>query len=83
MTYNLGTGQGYSVLEVLAAFEKATGKTIPYTIGTRRAGDVAAIYADASKAQAALHWTATRGLEAMCADMWRWQALNPQGYEEA
>jgi UDP-glucose 4-epimerase len=81
VTYNLGTGQGYSVLEVLAAFEKAAGKPIPYTMGARRAGDVAAIYADASKAKAALRWTATRELEAMCADVWRWQVQNPQGYE--
>jgi UDP-glucose 4-epimerase len=82
VTYNLGTGQGYSVLQVLAAFEKAAGKPIPYTLEARRAGDVATIYADASKAQAELHWRATRGLEAMCADVWRWQMQNPQGYEE-
>ena len=79
-TYNLGTGRGYSVLEVVKAFEKASGRTIPYEITGRRPGDVAAIYADPALAEQELNWTASRGLEAMCADTWRWQSMNPQGY---
>lgn len=71
--FNLGTGHGYSVLEVVAAFEKASGKKIPYEIMPRRPGDIAACYADASKAEQQLHWKATKTLEDMCADAWRWQ----------
>jgi UDP-glucose 4-epimerase len=77
---NLGTGIGYSVLDVVKAFEKATGKTIPYDITPRRPGDVHAAYADPSKAQRLLDWVATRDLETMCRDSWRWQEMNPNGY---
>jgi len=79
-TYNLGTGRGYSVLEALHAFEKAAGCLIPYRIVDRRSGDIATAYADASKAKAEMNWTAERGIEEMCADMWRWQLQNPNGY---
>lgn len=78
--YNLGTGQGYSVLEIVAAFEAASGKKIPYTIQPRRAGDIAACWADPSKAQRELGWKAERGLREMCEDSWRWQSQNPNGY---
>jgi UDP-glucose 4-epimerase len=81
LTYNLGTGQGYSVLEVVAAFERASGKQIPYRIVGRRPGDVASCYADASKAKRELGWSAQRGIDQMCADAWRWQSCNPNGYE--
>ncbi len=81
VTYNLGTGQGYSVLDIVAAFEKASGRKIPYRIAPRREGDVAACYADPAKAKAELGWTAQRGLEEMCADSWRWQSQNPNGFE--
>ncbi len=81
LTYNLGTGQGYSVLEIIAAFEKASGKKIPYRIVARRPGDVAAVYADPSKAERELGWRAERGLAEMCADAWNWQLQNPNGYE--
>ncbi len=78
--YNLGTGKGYSVLEVLHAFEKACKKTLPYEIKPRRAGDIAVCYADASKAHRELGWSAARGIEEMCADSWRWQSNNPNGF---
>ncbi|RYZ87939.1 MAG: UDP-glucose 4-epimerase GalE, partial [Proteobacteria bacterium] len=78
--YNLGTGRGYSVLEVLAEFSRACGKTIPYSIVERRPGDVATSYADASKAQHDMDWRAERGLAEMCDDTWRWQSQNPDGY---
>lgn len=78
--YNLGTGRGYSVLEVVAAFERACGKDIPYRIVERRPGDVAVSYADPSRARQELGWEATLGLDDMCADAWRWQSQNPQGY---
>ena len=81
LTYNLGTGQGYSVLEIIAAFEKASGKKIPYRIVARRPGDTAAVYADPSKAERELGWRAERGLAEMCADAWNWQLQNPNGYE--
>jgi UDP-glucose 4-epimerase len=81
LTYNLGTGQGYSVLEVVAAFEKTSGKQIPYQIVGRRAGDVASCYADVSKAERELGWSAQLGIDQMCADAWRWQSYNPNGYE--
>jgi UDP-glucose 4-epimerase len=81
LTYNLGTGEGYSVLEVVAAFERASGKQIPYRIVGRRPGDVASCYADASKAKRELGWSAQRGIDQMCADAWRWQSYNPNGYE--
>lgn len=79
--YNLGTGNGYSVLQVVKAFEKACGKTIPYAIKPRRPGDIATCYADAAKAKAELGWEAQFGIERMCADSWRWQSQNPNGYE--
>ncbi len=80
--YNLGTGKGYSVLEVLHAYEKACKKTIPYEIRPRRPGDIAVCYADPSKAKAELSWEAQFGIERMCEDSWRWQSMNPDGYEK-
>ncbi|MDO5349487.1 MAG: UDP-glucose 4-epimerase GalE [Lachnospiraceae bacterium] len=81
--YNLGTGNGYSVLDVLHAYEKACGKTLPYQIKPRRAGDIATCYCDASKAKNELGWVAEKGIDEMCADSWRWQSANPNGYREA
>lgn len=78
--FNLGTGVGYSVLDVVKAFEKACGRKIPYEIKPRRAGDIATCYADASKARTELGWTAQRGLDQMCEDSWRWQSGHPDGY---
>jgi len=78
---NLGTGKGYSVLEVIAAYAKASGREIPYVIGPRRPGDVAALYADPTRAKAAMGWQAEFGIDTMCADSWHWQSTNPQGYE--
>ena len=78
---NLGTGVGYSVLDMVKAFSKACGKEIPYEIKPRRAGDIATCYCDASKAKEELHWVAERGLDEMCEDSWRWQSQNPNGYE--
>ena len=80
--YNLGTGQGYSVLEIVEAFSKACGKEIPYVITDPRPGDVAICYADASKAKQELMWQAERGIEKMCADAWNWQSKNPNGFGE-
>lgn len=80
--YNLGTGNGYSVLQMVHAFEKACGKKINYEIKPRRPGDIATCYADAAKAKEELGWAAERGLEEMCEDSWRWQSNNPNGYEE-
>jgi len=80
--YNLGTGTGYSVLDIVKNFEDATGVKIPYEIKPRRAGDIATCYADASKAKEELGWTAQFGIKEMCADSWRWQSNNPNGYEE-
>ncbi|HEY1090182.1 MAG TPA: UDP-glucose 4-epimerase, partial [Burkholderiaceae bacterium] len=74
-------GQGYSVLEVVKAFEAASGKPVPYEIVARRPGDVAACWADPAHAEKTLGWRATRDLAAMCADSWRWQSENPQGFE--
>lgn len=79
--YNLGTGRGYSVLEVIKAFEKASGITIPYKIEARRPGDIATCYSDPSKAEKELGWKAELGIEEMCADSYRWQHNNPNGYE--
>lgn len=79
-TYNLGTGRGYSVLEVVRAFEEASGRPVPYHIAPRRPGDIAACYADPARAGAELGWRATLGLAEMCRDAWRWQAGNPAGY---
>lgn len=78
--YNLGTGRGYSVLEMVAAFARASGRSIPYRIAPRRPGDIAQCYADPDLARQALGWQARFGIEAMCADAWRWQAANPNGY---
>lgn len=80
LTCNLGTGRGYSVLEVIRAFQEACGKPIPYEITERRPGDVASCYADPSRAAALLGWRAKRGLMDMCRDTWRWQSQNPNGY---
>ncbi|MEC7826118.1 MAG: UDP-glucose 4-epimerase GalE [Pseudomonadota bacterium] len=80
--YNLGTGQGYSVLEMIAAFEKACGKAINYKIAPRREGDVAACYADPTKAASELNWHAKKTLEDMCANAWNWQSQNPMGYQD-
>ena len=80
---NLGTGKGYSVLEVLHAFEKACGKQIPYVIDPRRPGDIAECYADPTKAKNELGWVAQYGIEDMCADSWNWQQKNPDGYNTA
>ncbi len=83
LIYNLGTGVGYSVLEVLHAFEKACGKTLAYEFAPRRAGDIATCYADPEKAARELGWRAEYGIERMCEDAWRWQSQNPNGYDEA
>ena len=80
--YNLGTGRGYSVLEMIQAFSKAVGHDIPYVIKPRRAGDIATCYADATKAKNELGWTAERGIDEMCQDAWRWQSNNPNGYRD-
>lgn len=77
---NLGTGNGYSVLDVIKAYEKACGKTLPYVVGPRRPGDIAACYADPKKAREELGWEAKYGIEEMCADSWNWQSHNPNGY---
>ena len=79
--YNLGTGHGYSVLDMIHAFEKACGKTLPYKICARRDGDIAACYACPDKAEKELKWKAKYGIEEMCATQWKWQSGNPRGYE--
>ena len=79
--YNLGTGQGYSVLQIVQNFEKATGVKIPYTIKPRRPGDIAECYANATKAKEELGWEAENGILEMCADSWNWQSNNPNGFE--
>ena len=81
--YNLGTGKGYSVLDIVKAFSKACGHDIPYVIKERRPGDIATCYSDASLAKKELGWEAEYGIEEMCADSWNWQKMNPNGYEEA
>ena len=78
--YNLGTGSGYSVLDVLHAYEEACGKKLPYEIKPRRAGDIATCYCDATKAKEELGWVAEKGIKEMCADSWKWQSMNPDGY---
>ncbi len=78
--HNLGTGQGYTVLEVLDAFEKATGRVVPHVMAERRPGDTAAIYADPARANQDLGWKASRNIGSMCADAWNWQQRNPRGY---
>ena len=80
VAYNLGTGQGYSVLEVVQAFSKACGKPIPYRLTDRRPGDVAVSVADPTRAHQELNWQAVHTLTDMCIDSWRWQSQNPQGY---
>ncbi|CAM4113027.1 UDP-glucose 4-epimerase GalE [Paenibacillus alkaliterrae] len=80
--YNLGTGRGYSVLEMIAVFERVSGRSIPYSIVDRRPGDIAVCFADTSKANEELGWAALRGIEEMCKDAWRWQYSNPNGYEQ-
>ena len=80
--FNLGTGIGYSVLDILHAFEKACGKTLPYVIDPRRPGDVATCYSDPTKAREVLGWVAEKSLTDMCADAWNWQSKNPNGYGE-
>jgi len=80
LTVNLGTGVGYSVLDIVRAFEKASGQSVPYKIAPRRPGDVASCYADPQRALALLGWRAERGIDAMCADAWRWQRDYPNGY---
>ena len=82
VTYNLGTGNGYSVLDIVKAFEKASGKTVPYRIVDRRPGDIAECYANPEKAKAELGWQAKYGIDKMCEDSWRWQSTNPDGYGE-
>ena len=79
--YNLGTGVGYSVLDMIHAFEKACGKTLPYAILPRRAGDIASCYASSEKAERELGWKAEYGIEEMCRDQWNWQKNNPEGYQ--
>ncbi|MFT9055868.1 MAG: UDP-glucose 4-epimerase GalE [Ethanoligenens sp.] len=80
--YNLGTGVGYSVLQIVSAFEKACGKEIPYAFAPRRAGDVAENYADPSKALRELGWKTEKGIDEMCRDLWKWQSNNPDGYPD-
>jgi UDP-glucose 4-epimerase len=81
--YNLGTGKGYSVLEIVEAFEKASDRHIPYQIVEKRPGDVAVCYADPEKAKTQLGWKAEKGIDEMCRDSWRWQRANPNGYEHS
>ena len=81
LTFNLGTGQGYSVLDIVNAFEKASGKAIPFEMVARRPGDVAISFADPSLAKQLLGWTANFGVDRMCQDVWRWQSMNPNGYQ--
>jgi UDP-glucose 4-epimerase len=83
LTVNLGTGRGNSVLDVVRAFERASGRPVPYQLVARRPGDVAQCYADPGLARELLGWRATRTLDEMCADTWRWQSANPDGYRDA
>lgn len=80
VTYNLGTGVGYSVLEIVSAFERTVGRPIPHRITHRRPGDIAEAWADPTRAKTELGWVAARGLDEMCADAWRWQTMNPRGF---
>ena len=80
--YNLGTGCGYSVLQVVEAYAKASGRDIPYEIKERRPGDIATCYADCAKAREELGWVAEYDIQRMCQDSWRWQSMNPKGYSE-
>ena len=81
VTYNLGTGRGYSVLEMVKGFEEAAGRKVAYKVVGRRPGDIASCYADPTKAERELSWKATRDIDEMCSDAWRWQSANPNGYE--
>jgi UDP-glucose 4-epimerase len=81
MTINLGTGNGYSVLEMVKAFEKASRKKVSYKVVDRRSGDIASCYADPSYAKEVLDWSAKYGVEKMCEDAWKWQSQNPDGYK--
>ena len=83
VTVNLGTGRGVSVLEMVAAFSRTIGRELPYEIVARRPGDIAECWADAGAAQQLLGWRATRDLQTICNDAWRWQQRNPQGYAAA
>ena len=80
--YNLGTGEGYSVLDMIKNFEEVTGKKIKYVVTPRRSGDIAECYADSTKAKEELGWEAKYGIREMCEDSWRWQVNNPNGYED-
>jgi UDP-glucose 4-epimerase len=80
LAVNLGTGRGYSVLDMVQAFEKASNRPVPYRMTGRRPGDVASCYADPALAYELMGWRAERGLETMCRDAWRWQSMNPGGY---
>ena len=80
VAYNLGTGRGTSVLEMISAFSLTSGKEIPYIVGARRPGDVAICYADPTKAQREMGWSASRTIDDMCRDSWNWQQKNPEGY---
>ncbi|MEC5397839.1 GDP-mannose 4,6-dehydratase, partial [Uliginosibacterium sp. H1] len=82
LTVNLGTGRGYSVLEVVKAFEAASGRPVPYELVARRPGDVAQCYAEPALAEQELGWRASLGLDAMCRDAWNWQSQNPAGYPD-
>jgi UDP-glucose 4-epimerase len=79
-TVNLGTGKGYSVLDIVQAFEKASGRPVPYEIVGRRPGDIGACYANPAAAERMIGWSAEYGIERMCADHWRWQSCNPGGF---
>lgn len=81
-TINLGTGNGYSVLDIVRAFERASGKQVPFEIVARRSGDVESCYANPERARALLGWSAKRGIDDMCQDAWRWQSANPEGYDD-
>jgi UDP-glucose 4-epimerase len=81
VTYNLGTGRGYSVLEMVKGFEEAAGRKVAYKVVGRRPGDIASCYADPTKAERELSWKAVRDIDEMCSDAWRWQSSNPNGYE--
>jgi UDP-glucose 4-epimerase len=80
VTVNLGTGTGYSVLDLVKAFERASGRPVPYDIVARRPGDIASCYADPTLAKTLFGWQGSRGMDAMCADSWRWQSMNPNGF---
>jgi UDP-glucose 4-epimerase len=82
-TWNLGTGRGYSVLQIIKAFEASSGRSIPYRMAIRRPGDIAICYANPAKAAAELGWTAKRDLFTMMSDAWRWQMMNPDGYKSS